>query len=232
MALGCALPSSARCSGGPQLGGGWPGRSLGIFAVWIADCLYSFLVVPGELFNDTTLQVILKSALAPFGLGASIPALFCAIFYGLGLWPAIYCSTLLPGAPGQALTAGPFVWSSFLFGAYGLSPYLALRELRGAGRAEPLSSLDFVTRELLESKVTGVFLFASGVFLAFFSAANGVLGSFAPEEAFAALPPLIGASKFARLSVLDFFVLWALFPPVLLEDGQRRGRFVRWTPGE
>lgn len=225
--------------------GRWAGRVLGMSFFWLFDSWYSFTQAPGELFGGYDQSLILAAIFTPFS--GAVPALFTAVFFFLGIWPAIYCAVLLPGARGQALPAGPFVWSSFVLGAYGLAPYLAARQLRGARdpqqrgapgdealsvSASPTSALDEAGLAFFESPISGAFLLLAGLLLAAYGLGNGAFGTYAPSDALAHLVPVFQTSAFAHLCCLDFLVLWAFFAPVLLEDGQRRGRFVEWTLGD
>jgi len=209
-------------------------RTLAILTAWVIDCWYTFTQAPGSLFGKDDQQLILDTVGLPFGIGdgTPVPPMFFSVFFFLGVWPAVYCATLLPGAYGQPVPAGPFTWSSFVLGAYSLTPYLALRAVRSERGPLPRASIDSVTATVLESKLFGRCLLAAALALAAYGLSNGQLGQLAPTEALVALQPVFESVAFAHASCLDFVVLWVLFPPVLLEDGRRRGMFIDWTHEE
>ncbi|CAK0794228.1 unnamed protein product [Prorocentrum cordatum] len=162
---------------------------------------------------------------------SQVPPLFAGIFNSLGIWPLLYAAVLLPGAAGQStIPAAPFCAGSFFLGAFALSPYLALREYRGKP-GDHRRKRDWPTRNVLESRWNAVLALAGTAYLALYALGNGTIGAVAPEAAWAGFLPLFTQSLTAHVSSVDFMVLWMFFPPVLLEDGRRRGRFAG-PPGE
>jgi len=211
----------------------WQGRTIGIFFVWASLIFYSFTFAPGmdvagQLADQGLIEKILST---PFD-GTTSP-LFVAVFNSLGIWPAIYAATLLPGSREQSpVPPLPFVGGSFFLGAFALAPYLALRQYRGEPGAERRSNLDFITKNILESPLNGVLLAAGAIYLALFGFGNGDMVGVSVASAAAAwegMQPLFRSQMLVHVSCVDFCVLWGLFGPVLLEDGRRRGRFMDWT---
>lgn len=85
---------------------------------------------------------------------ASIPSIFFVVFNSLGIMPALYAATLLPGAKNQSpLPAAPFLAAAFFAGYGATGPYLALRQ----PRTEPVacSDLGFIARTITESRLFG-----------------------------------------------------------------------------
>jgi len=219
--------------GSSSEGSRWNLRTAVIFLVWACLIFYSFTFAPGmndegKLFDKTLIETILA---APYD--GKVSPFFVAVFNSLGIWPAVYAATLLPGSRNQSpVPALPFLGGSFFLGAFALSPYLALREYRGMGRAERRSNLDFITKNILESSLNGLLLLAGGIYLWLYGFGNGDISSASPAAASAAwesMQPLFRSSMLVHVSCIDFCVLWGFFGPVLLEDGRRRGRFVEWT---
>ncbi|CAJ1455271.1 unnamed protein product [Effrenium voratum] len=213
----------------------WSGRTLGVVGAWLLLLCYALFLAPGKDPEATLADQALLTQILSTPFDGSVSPLFVCIFNMLGIWPAIYAATLLPGAARQSpVPAYPFVFASFFLGAFALSPYLALREYRG--KQGESGDLDWFTSNLLESPVTGLLLLAGAVYLVLFALGNGTLGALAPAAAAAGFAPVFMGSLTAHVSSLDFLVLWMFFSPVLLEDGRRRGvflgQFSDWSPSD
>eukprot|EP00419_Tripos_fusus_P009336 CAMPEP_0172666402 /NCGR_PEP_ID=MMETSP1074-20121228/7777_1 /TAXON_ID=2916 /ORGANISM="Ceratium fusus, Strain PA161109" /LENGTH=319 /DNA_ID=CAMNT_0013482777 /DNA_START=38 /DNA_END=994 /DNA_ORIENTATION=+ len=160
--------------GSSSQGSRWNLRTAAIFLVWACLIFYSFTCAPGmndegKLMDKTLIEHILTT---PFD--GEVSPFFVAVFNSLGIWPAVYAATLLPGSRNQSpVPAWPFLGGSFFLGAFALSPYLALREYRGAGRADQRSNFDFITKNILESPLNGLLLLAGGIYLALYAFGNG-----------------------------------------------------------
>jgi len=219
--------------GSSSEGGRWNLRTAAIFLVWVCLIFYSFTFAPGLGDEAKLMDTTLIEKLVANPTDASVSPFFAAIFNSLGIWPAVYAALLLPGSRNQSpVPAVPFLAGSFFLGAFALSPYLALREYRGAGRADRRSTLDFITKNILESPLNGLLLLAGGIYLALFAFGNGNISGASPVAASAAwesMQPLFRSSQLVHVTCIDFCTLWGFFGPVLLEDGRRRGRFVAWT---
>lgn len=204
----------------------WQGRTLGIIFVWVIFVSYALFLAPGKTPDAQAADATLLTQLLSTPFDGTVSALFVCIFNSLGIWPVIYAATLLPGAAKQSpVPAWPFVVASFALGAFGLSPYLALREYRGTKGSVVLDDVDFVTRNWLEGRINAVLLLAGAVYLALYALGNGTIGDVAPVAAWSAFLPVFMGSLTPHISCVDFLVLWMFYSPVLLEDGRRRGIF-------
>merc|ERR1712150_266036 len=99
-----------------------------------------------------------------------------------------------------------------------------------------MGELDWVTRNILESRWNAVLLFLGAAYLSLYALGNGVIGSVAPYEAWSTFLPVFMGSLTPHVSTVDFLVLWMFYSPVLLEDGRRRGCFAgplgSWSSSE
>lgn len=141
----------------------------------------------------------------------------------MGLWPAWYAATLLPGSKEQnPVPTAPFVLGSVAAGFFALAPYLALREYRD-GRAGTviLSQEDLgPVTGLLESKFVAYLLSASALGLtAYGVTANG--GNVAAS--FGEYRELFQNQLFVHVTTIDFMCLWGASYGVMVEDSKRRG---------
>mmetsp|Transcript_55043 Transcript_55043/g.101883 ORF Transcript_55043/g.101883 Transcript_55043/m.101883 type:complete len:365 (+) Transcript_55043:77-1171(+) len=200
------------------------GRAIGIGLAWATLIAYAFTMAPGNSTEAKAADLVMIGQLIDDPFSGAVPPLFVGIFNSLGIWPAVYAATLLPGAARQSpVPAWPFLGLSFFAGAFGLSPYLALREYRPKVNKD---ELDWVTANILENRLVGGLLFLAGAYLALFGVGNGVLGALDLDAAWGAFLPLFMSSQTAHVSCVDFLVLWMFYAPVLLEDGRRRNLFI------
>mmetsp|Transcript_64048 Transcript_64048/g.152752 ORF Transcript_64048/g.152752 Transcript_64048/m.152752 type:complete len:398 (-) Transcript_64048:46-1239(-) len=200
-----------------------PLRTAGIALAYFALIGYAFMLAPGNTAEAKAADLTIIEQLLDKPFSSPIAPLFVGIFNSLGIWPAVYAATLLPGAARQSpVPAWPFLSFSFFAGAFGLTPYLILREYRLKAEKE---ELDWVTQYLFENRLAGGLLLLAGAYLALFGVGNGVIGAFALGEAWTAFLPLFMSSQLAHVSCVDFMVLWMFYAPCLLEDGRRRNIF-------
>lgn len=205
----------------------WVGRTFGIALVWVALLTYALKFAPGTTPEAREADQVLLGQILSTPFDGTVSPLFVCVFNMLGIWPVIYSATLLPGAKQQSpLPAWPFVAASFFLGAFALSPYLAIREYRGTQNTSKIEDVDWVTQNILETKWNALLLFAGALYLTLFALGNGIIGGFAPGDAWITFLPLFMSSLTAHVSCIDFLVLWMFYSPVLLEDGRRRGSFL------
>eukprot|EP00930_Biecheleria_cincta_P058671 TRINITY_DN44475_c0_g1_i1.p1 TRINITY_DN44475_c0_g1~~TRINITY_DN44475_c0_g1_i1.p1 ORF type:complete len:378 (+),score=32.34 TRINITY_DN44475_c0_g1_i1:67-1200(+) len=203
----------------------WAGRTAAVAMSWALLLGYAVLFAPGKSPEAQQEDTALLGKLLSTPFDGTVSSIFVCIFNMLGIWPVIYAATVLPGADRQSpVPAWPFVGGSFFFGAFALAPYLAVREYRGIQGTS--GSLDWVTQNVLENRLTALSLLAGASYLALYALGDGQIGSFALTQAWAGYLPVFMGSLTAHVSCMDFAVLWMLYAPVLLEDGRRRGCFL------
>ena len=195
-------------------------RTAGIALVWASLVAYVAVGAPGRDEASQALDSDLLQKLIANPFDDSCPPFFTALFNFMGIWPAIYSALLLPGAANQKpVPAAPFVAGSVAFGMFALSPYLALREYRGADAAVTMEKLNGVSR-WFEGKLNAALLSAGAVGLSAFAltAHSGDVARSAGE-----FQELFAAQLFPHVTSLDFLALWAFSFGVLAEDMDRRG---------
>lgn len=203
----------------------WAGRTAAVALSWLLLLGYAVLLAPGKSPDAQQEDTALLGKLLSTPFDGSVASIFVCIFNMLGIWPVIYAATVLPGADRQSpVPAGLCVGGSFFIGAFALAPYLAVREYRGTQGSS--GSLDWITQNVLENRLTAVSLLGGAVYLTLYALGDGQMGSFALAQAWAAYLPVFMGSLTAHVSCMDFLVLWMLYAPVLLEDGRRRGCFL------
>jgi hypothetical protein len=199
-----------------------PARTLGIGLVWVGLAAYVAVGAPGKDEASQALDSELLAALIVDPFAESCPPLFTVLFNFMGIWPAIYAALLLPGAAQQKpVPAAPFLAGSVALGMFSLSPYLALREFRGADAspAATQKSLNGLSR-WFEGKLNGALLLAGAVGLSGYglTAHGGDIGLSVSE-----FRTLFATQLFPHVTTLDFLALWVFSFGVLAEDMDRRG---------
>lgn len=172
--------------------------------VWIGLLLYAFLLAPPP--SPETWHLLLRLST---GQWAALDPWVVTLFNLMGVWPLIYCCLLFADGCGQRLPAWPFATLSFLVGAFGLLPYLALRgpNPRWEGRMDR-------TLALFDSRWMGLGLSALTLLLFAYGLRQGDGGAFLHQWR---------SDRFIHVMGLDFCLLCLLFPCLLGDDMARRG---------
>lgn len=174
-----------------------------LWLVWLGFITYAFLLAPPNQPSTFTLVQNLAT-----GKWEGINPLIVALFNLLGLWPIIYSCLLFSDGNGQKIPAWPFALLSFGTGAFGLLPYLALREMQPEFKGQKNGLI-----KLLDWRWTGVALTLGTVALLTYGLA-GNWGNFIEQ---------FQTSRFIHVMSLDFCLLCLLFPTILGDDMARRG---------
>ncbi len=102
-------------------------RKVALSILWVVSLVYAFGFAPPN--QPDTFDLIVRLSTAQI---AGINPLIVALFNIMGVWPLIYSSLLLLDGRMQKVWAWPFWVASFAAGAFGLLPYLILREPNAA----------------------------------------------------------------------------------------------------
>ncbi|KAH8063891.1 queuosine biosynthesis protein [Aureococcus anophagefferens] len=176
-----------------------PLRVFGIGALWLGLIGYIAIGAPGKSEAAQALDSELLAKLVANPFDPSCPALFTVLFNWMGVWPAVYAALLLPGADDQKpVPAVPFLAASVAFGMFAISPYLALREYRGATNRAPAS----LGGKWFESKLNAAVLGAGAVGLAAWGATAGDFGANVAE-----FKQLFDTQLFVHATTCDFCCL-------------------------
>lgn len=196
-----------------------PFRTIPILCGWVCLTAYITLGAPGQDEVHKALDSDLLAKLIANPIDETVPSLFTVLFNFMGIWPAWYAATLLPGASNQKpLPAAPFLAASVAIGMFALSPYLSVREYRGAGSVTQ-KDLNSISR-WFEGKLNGALLFFGALGLSIFG-----LTSHSGDVAltFSEFKGIFDTQLFPHATTLDFTALWALSFGVMAEDMERRG---------
>ena len=192
-----------------------PFRVFGVGALWLGLIGYIAVGAPGKSEAAQALDSELLAKLVANPFDPSCPALFTVLFNWMGVWPAVYAALLLPGADDQKpVPAVPFLAASVAFGMFAISPYLALREYRGATNRAPAS----LGGKWFESKLNAAVLGAGAVGLAAWGATAGDFGANVAE-----FKQLFDTQLFVHATTCDFCCLSLLAVGLVREDVERRG---------
>lgn len=179
-------------------------RKIGFSLLWLGLIGYGFIFAPPD--DPATLELIINLST---GNWEGINPLIIALFNLMGIWPLIYACLLFIDGRGQKIPAWPFVTLSFGVGAFGLLPYLALRQPNPQFNGEK----DLLLK-ILDSRITGIILTLGAVILLSFGFLQGDWGNFIQQWK---------SSRFIHVMSLDFCLLCGLFPAILGDDLTRRG---------
>jgi len=172
--------------------------------LWLGFGLYAFLFAPPDRPDTAFLiQNLISGKLE--GINPAIVALFNI----MGILPAIYACMLFSDGRGQKIPAWIFVILSFGIGAFGLLPYLALRNPNPTFIGEKNWLI-----KIFDSRWTGVLLAIASVYLVGYGIREGNWADFIMQ---------FQTSRFIQVMSLDFCLLCLLFPWLLTDDMQRRG---------
>lgn len=192
-------------------------RRIGLGLLWLVFGVYAFGFAPPEAGNTNQLIQDLIG-----GNWQGINPLVVALFNLMGVLPAMYAGILFADGRGQKVQVGWFVLLSFGIGAFGLLPYLALRQPNPTF----VGTKNFWIR-LWDSRLTGLLLTVIALVCLIYGLKTGDLGA-----NWADYVVQFRTSRFIHVMSLDFGLLCLLFGAVLTDDLRRRGLkevgVVRW----
>jgi hypothetical protein len=171
--------------------------------LWVGFGLYGFLLAPPPA--PDTLELVLQLSTAQW---SDINPWVVALFNLMGVLPLIYCCLLFADGRGQRFPAWPFVALSFVVGAFGLLPYLALRNPQPTLEG-PMDR----TLSLFDSRWMGLLLSALTLLLLGYGLLQGDGAAFLRQWR---------TDRFIHVMSLDFCLLCLLFPCLLGDDMARR----------
>lgn len=176
---------------------------IAFWLVWIGFIAYAFLLAPPD--SPDTFELIKNLSTGNWeGIN---PWIIC-LFNIMGVWPIIYSCLLCFDGRGQKIPAWPFAALSFGVGAFGILPYLGLRE------PHPVfaGSKDSLLRAL-DSRLTGFVIALGAIALVIYGLLKGDFTDFILQWQ---------TSRFIHVMSLDFCLLSVLFPALLGDDLARR----------
>jgi hypothetical protein len=145
-------------------------------------------------------QLIQTAIFTPFD--GSLSPYFVALWFSLGILPAVYGSLLLPGSKNQPVPALPFVISSFALGFFGVGPYLALRN-KNSGIIT--SDQAGTGSGAFENKIASYGLLASTLYVIYYAITGDYSGG--SGDKLQGFLDLFNSQVLARVSTLDFSIL-------------------------
>ncbi|MEC4990289.1 MAG: DUF2834 domain-containing protein [Oscillatoria sp. PMC 1068.18] len=178
-------------------------RKLGFWLLWVGFLGYAFFLAPPN--QPDTFTLIKNMSL---GNLAGINPAIVALFYLMGVFPAIYACILFIDGRGQKIWAWIFILFSFGVGAFAILPYLALRE----NNPKFPGNKDWLIK-LQDSRWYGIFLAIATITLLAFGIIKGDWTDFVQQWQ---------TSRFIHVMSLDFCLLSLLFPALVGDDIKRR----------
>ena len=178
-------------------------RKIAFGALWLGFITYAFLFAPPD--QPETLDLIKNLSI---GQWQGINPFVVALFYIMGIWPAIYSCVVFIDGKNQKIRAWPFAAASFAVGAFALLPYIALRE-----QSQQFPGTKNAFLKLLDSRLTGFALTIAAVIIVAYGFRGGDGGNFVQQWQ---------TSRFIHVMSLDFCLLCLLFPALLGDDMARR----------
>lgn len=177
-------------------------KKIAFIALWLSFVTYAFFLTPPE--QPGTFELIKNLST---GVWDGVNPLVISLFNIMGVLPMIYSCLLFIDGRGQKISAAPFALASFGVGAFALLPYLFLRQPNPAfpGKKNWLI-------KLLDSRITGIFLFVSAAILVAYGLVNGDWADFVQQWQ---------TNRFINVMSLDFCLL-CLLPAVLIGDDMAR----------
>jgi hypothetical protein len=172
--------------------------------IWLGFIAYAIFLAPTD--NPQTLDLILNLSR---GQWRGINPFVICLFNLMGVLPFIYASFLIIDGRNQKIMATPFVFASFLFGAFSLLPYFAFRETNTQFRGEKT-----LTIKILDSRLFSVITTLSCLSLIVIAITKGDWQNFISQWQ---------NSKFINVMSLDFCLLSLLFPAIVNDDMAQRG---------
>lgn len=172
--------------------------------LWLGFGTYAFGFAPPD--QPQTAQLIQNLIAGKLdGINPAIAALFNL----MGILPMIYASILFCDGRGQKVPAWIFTTLAFGIGAFGLLPYMALREPNPKFVGEKSWLIKF-----FDSRWLGLVLTILAVYLVGWGLREGDWLDFWQQ---------FQTNRFIHVMSLDFLMLCLLFPWLLGDDMQRRG---------
>ena len=182
------------------------GRKVVLFLIWVTFVVYTVWLAP--LDQPDTLPLVKK--LLTFQL-EEVNAILTSIFWLMGVWPMIYACLIFADGKMQNFRVWPYFIGSNGIGVICLIPYLILRK----------SNQDFDSRKdyllkILDSRLTGIFLFLSTIGLLSYAIVAGDWADYIQQ---------FQTRTFVHLISLDFCLMCLTFPLTSLfdDDMARRG---------
>jgi hypothetical protein len=182
------------------------GRKIVLFLIWVTFVVYTVWLAP--LDQPDTLPLVKK--LLTFQL-EEVNAILTSIFWLMGVWPMIYACLMFADGRMQNFRVWPYFIGSNGIGVICLIPYLILRK----------SNQDFDSRKdyllkILDSRLTGIFLFLSTICLLSYAIVAGNWADYIQQ---------FQTRTFVHLISLDFCLMCLTFPLTSLfdDDMARRG---------
>jgi hypothetical protein len=179
-------------------------RKVLFWLLWLGFVGYAFLFAPPD--HPQTLELIKNLST---GNVSGINPLIVALFNIMGVLPLMYLPLLLVDGRGQKIISFPFAIASFFVGAFGLLPYLALREENSEFIGEKNRVLT-----VFDSRIFALFLNLLALGLIIYGVTKGDWNDFVYQW---------NTSKFIHVMTLDFCLLSILFPTLVKDDMNKRG---------
>jgi hypothetical protein len=179
-------------------------RKIGFGFLWVGFVVYAFIFAPPN--RPDTLDLIVRLSTGEID---GINPLIVALFYLMGIWPAIYGCVLFADGRDQNIPAYPFAIASYGVGAFAILPYLALRQPQPSFRG-----LKNWFLKLQDWRGLGIVLLLAAIAIAVFGVTQGDWTDFAQQWQ---------TNRFIHVMSLDFVLLSLLFPALLGDDLTRRG---------
>eukprot|EP00249_Psilotum_nudum_P012188 c23631_g1_i1 orf=286-1464(+) len=187
-----------------------------VLALWAVFIVYSFVYSPNQTPHRDQ-YFLLKLVGLKRGDGFEMNQVLVAVFWIMGLWPAVYTMLLIP--TGRSSKGGVPVWPftalSCFAGAFALLPYFGLWR----PPPPPLSKdeSDQWPLKILESKQISIVLAVAGVFVAGTALLAG-------SDSWKEFLQYFKESRFIHVMCLDFLALSSLAPFWVYNDATVRQR--------
>ena len=179
-------------------------RKIIFWLLWAGFAIYAFAFAPPN--QPDTFELIKNLST---GQWEGINPLIISLFNLMGVFPLIYSCMVFIDGKGQKIPAWLFATFSFGVGAFGLLPYLALREPNADFVGEKNAFL-----KLLDSRITGIALSIGAIILVFYGLQGANWSDFVRQWQ---------TDRFIHVMSLDFCLLCLLFPALLGDDMAKRG---------
>ncbi|UIE36705.1 DUF2834 domain-containing protein [Leptodesmis sichuanensis A121] len=179
-------------------------RKIALTILWVGSLIYAFGFAPPN--QPDTFELIVRLSTGQF---EGINPLIIALFNIMGVWPLIYSSLLLFDGRMQKVWAWPFLTASLGVGAFGLLPYLILREPNPSFTGQKSIAL-----KLLDSRWLAGAIAIAAFALVIYGVTQGNWSDFVAQWQ---------TNRFIHVMSLDFCLLCLLFPTLLGDDMARHG---------
>ncbi|MBD1905785.1 DUF2834 domain-containing protein [Funiculus sociatus GB2-A5] len=175
------------------------GRKVVLFLIWVTFVVYTVWLAP--LDQPDTLPLVKK--LLTFQL-EEVNAILTSIFWLMGVWPMIYACLMFADGRMQNFRVWPYFIGSNGIGVICLIPYLILRK----SNQDFDSKKDYLLK-ILDSRLTGIFLFLSTICLLSYAIVAGNWADYIQQ---------FQTRTFVHLISLDFCLMCLTFPLTSLFD--------------